>query len=67
MVKPLPGTMPPVPARPPRREPSQLDRIEAKLDALIAALADEHDDTGETLHDLEGDVFGRARDPGAEL
>lgn len=44
-----------------------LRRIEAKLDALIAALAEEHDDTGETLHDLEGDVFGRARDPGAEL
>lgn len=44
-----------------------LRRIEAKLDALIAALAEEHDDTGETLLDLEGDVFGRARDPGAEL
>lgn len=45
----------------------QLDRIEAKLDALINALAE--DDAPEDLgFDLDGNVIiGRERDQGAEL
>jgi hypothetical protein len=45
----------------------QLDRIEAKLDALLEALADEPDDTSETLLDLDGNEFGYTRDAGEEL
>lgn len=38
----------------------QLDRIEAKLDALLKALADEEEDTGQLT--LDGFDSGRERD-----
>lgn len=75
MVKPI-GYYPPPPPPPPlrqiregvsvelrpaSREPSQLDRIEAKLDALIAALAEDHDDAGDPLLDLDGIPVGGVR------
>lgn len=47
--------------------PDQIDRIEAKLDALIAALAEEDAGDGPAL-DLDGNLFADGeRDPAAEL
>ena len=45
---------------------AQLDRIEAKLDALLEALAEEEDE-GEPELSLDGEYFGGARDKGLEL
>lgn len=45
----------------------QLDRIEAKLDILIALLAEEVGDAVETLCGLDGEPISGARDPGGEL
>lgn len=42
--------------------PSQMDRIEAKLDALIDALADEHEqDEGVEIRTMDGQVHRIAR------
>lgn len=47
--------------------PDQLDRIEAKLDALLDALA-EDGPREEPALDLDGNaILGRERDPGEEL
>lgn len=46
--------------------PSQLDRIEAKLDALLDALA-EDDDEQEAGVDLDGNAVGGERDEGETL
>lgn len=35
----------------------QLDRIEAKLNALLEALADEDEDEGEPQYDLDGNLI----------
>lgn len=43
-----------------------LARIEAKLDALLKALADEEEDTEQRL-DLEGNVVGAPRDGSKSL
>ena len=47
-----------------RAEQSQLDRIEAKLDALIAALAEDGD---APEFDLDGNPAGAERDQNAPL
>ena len=48
-------------ARTPMSQPeSQLDRIERKLDTLIAALADEDDEPEQRT--LDGEPAGRERD-----
>jgi len=74
MVSPVRGTLPttppprPVPGVPwavARHEPSQLDRIEAKLDALLAALADEETEAPEI--DLDGSALPGERDQDEEL
>jgi hypothetical protein len=44
-----------------QRDNEQLDRIEAKLDMLIQALAEDDDDDGPT-HDLDGNPLPAARD-----
>jgi len=41
---------------------TQLDRIEKKLDALIAALAQDADDSA-PIYDLEGGLIPQERDP----
>ncbi|MGP1666978.1 MAG: hypothetical protein ACTS5I_13910 [Rhodanobacter sp.] len=47
---------------------TQLDRIEAKLDALIAALAEEDgDDEQEPAHTLDGLAVGFERDQNQSL
>jgi hypothetical protein len=46
-------------------EPSQLDRIEAKLDALIQALSEEDQD--QPGYDLNGNPLGIDRDESQEL
>jgi len=46
-------------------EPSQLDRIEAKLDALIQALGEEDQD--KPGYDLNGNALGIDRDESQEL
>lgn len=43
----------------------QLDRIEAKLDRLLEALAEEEDDS--PTHDLEGNLLPRQRDTSETL
>lgn len=45
----------------------QLDRIEAKLDALLEALADEVDDDDASQLTLDGRPAGGERDKGAAL
>lgn len=45
---------------------AQLDRIEAKLDALIQALAEDDEDEGPT-HDLEGNALPARRQDDTEL
>jgi hypothetical protein len=45
----------------------QLDRIEAKLDALLEALAEEEDEGEPELLSLDGEYVGSARDAGEEL
>ena len=47
-------------------EPSQLDRIEAKLDLLIQALSEE-DQEVEPGYDLDGNPAGMDRDESQEL
>lgn len=50
--------------------PTQLDRIEAKLDALLAILLDEDEPEGAdgvALVTLDGAAIGADRDPGAPL
>lgn len=42
--------------------PSQLDRIEAKLDALLRALAEDEDPSPEDLITLDGAKVGGERD-----
>lgn len=44
---------------------TQLDRIERKLDMLIAALADEGE--CQPTQSLDGDIGGVAREPGTGL
>lgn len=46
---------------------SQLDRIERKLDALLAALASEQDEEGPPERTLDGDAAGADRDQGQSL
>lgn len=46
--------------------PSQLDRIEAKLDALLAALAEE-EERDEPAQTLDGEYAGSERDPNQPL
>lgn len=59
------------PARPPARmnEPTQLDRIEAKLDALLEALASEEEEEVEPLGGLtlDGEYEGGERDQNQPL
>ncbi|MYZ41407.1 hypothetical protein [Schauerella aestuarii] len=43
-------------------KPSQLDRIEAKLDALLSALADEQDELEDAGHSLDGQRIPGDRD-----
>lgn len=45
----------------------QLDRIEAKLDALLAALADEGEETDEPIRTLDGVAVGGERDDSQPL
>lgn len=45
---------------------ARLDRIEQKLDTLIAALAEDEDQEGPTM-DLEGNTLPAAREDGQEL
>lgn len=40
----------------------QLNRVEAKLDALLEALAEESDEQEETVFDLDGELVGGERD-----
>lgn len=47
--------------------PTQLDRIEAKLDALLKALADEEEAEVEPGLDLDGQDIGGERDTSREL
>lgn len=47
-------------------DPTQLDRIEMKLDYLISALAEEEEHEGPT-HDLDGNPLPAARDESEEL
>lgn len=77
MVSPVRGTLPTDPPDRPRvrsgwavarHEASQLDRIESKLDALLAALADEEVDTDRTAFSLDGEpVDGGERNQEDEL
>lgn len=46
---------------------AQLDRIEAKLDALLDALAEEEDEGEPELLSLDGEYVGGDRDKGLEL
>lgn len=46
-------------------EPTQMDRIEAKLDALIAALAEDEEQEPSTT--LDGDEAGGERDTNQPL
>lgn len=46
--------------------PDQIDRIEAKLDALLEALAAE-DGAGDPALTLDGEPIGAERDPSREL
>ena len=46
---------------------AQLDRIEAKLDALLDALAEDEDEGEPELFSLDGEYVGSARDAGEEL
>lgn len=48
-------------------EPSQLDRIEAKLDALLEALADEGEETEQPQLTLDGEAVGSERDESQPL
>lgn len=41
---------------------NQLDRIEAKLDALLEALADEGEETEQPVLTLDGEAVGGERD-----
>ena len=41
---------------------TQLDRIEAKLDAILEALTDEPDPDDEPIRTLDGEIAGKARD-----
>lgn len=43
-------------------EPTQLDRIEAKLDALLVALADEGEEMDRPELTLDGEAVGGERD-----
>ena len=47
--------------------PTQLDRIEAKLDALLEALADEGEDTEQCELTLDGEAVGGERDDSQPL
>lgn len=47
--------------------PSQLDRIEAKLDALLEALADEGEETEQRELTLDGEAVGGQRDDSQSL
>lgn len=59
---------PPSPPRPPsRNNPTQLDRIEAKLDALLDALADEGEETEQPQLTLDGEAVGGERDDSQPL
>lgn len=60
---------PPSPPRPPsRNNPTQLDRIEAKLDALLEALADEGEETDIDVTTLDGQtILARERDDSQPL
>ncbi len=49
------------------QEPTQLDRIEAKLDALIEALADEGEEIEQPELTLDGDMVGGERDDSQPL
>lgn len=46
---------------------SQLDRIEAKLDALLEALADEGEETEQPVLTLDGEAVGGERDDSQPL
>lgn len=48
-------------------EPTQLDRIEAKLDALLEALADEGEETEQRELTLDGEAVGGERDESQPL
>lgn len=43
-------------------KPTQLDRIEAKLDALLEALADEGEEMDQPQLTLDGEAVGGERD-----
>ena len=45
----------------------QLDRIEAKLDALLEALADEGEETEQPVLTLDGEAVGGERDDSQPL
>lgn len=49
------------------RMAERLDRIEQKLDTLIAALAEQHEDQEGPTHDLEGNPLPGEREPGQPL
>lgn len=48
-------------------QPTQLDRIEAKLDALLEALADEGEETERRELTLDGEAVGGERDDSQPL
>lgn len=50
-----------------RAKPTQLDRIEAKLDALLEALADEVEETEQPVLTLDGEAVGGERDDSQPL
>lgn len=60
------GVMP-TPPGPRTVHPTQLDRIEAKLDALLEALADEGEETEQRELTLDGEAVGGERDDSQPL